>query len=159
MKNHQPLIITLNDALDALIHQSALPPKAQADQLGIGYSRLVACTEDSAEWAYHHTRWVVPQTRMTGNFVLMDYLEQQLGRVGVFLPSLKAGAVPPATFENLPIFICRLMTEIGDVAKVSSEWTADRDLSAADRARIRKEVQDVIQRAVQIEVALTQGGA
>jgi hypothetical protein len=46
------------------------------------------------------------------------------------------------------------MEEIGDVARESRARTGDGVLSPEDRLGIRKEVQDVLQKAAQIDVAL-----
>jgi hypothetical protein len=152
---------TLREALHVMVHESAMPAKQQADELGISYSYLcnAANVHLDGQGFDYQLRHLIPHTRMTDNYAAADFLERAWGRVGVFLPSLKAGAVPPATVENLPTYLCRLMKEIGDVARVSEQRLGDHDLSEEDRVRIRKEVQDVIQKAVQIDVALRGNGA
>ncbi len=147
---------TLRQALYQLVHQSGVSFDRLADAAQVrSPSYLYNASNPNLEEEAHHAqmRWLVPLTQASRNFVVVDFIEQQLGRVGVMLPTVE-GAVAPATPENLPAYVCHLMAEIGDVARESSTRLADGDLSHVDRLQIEKEVRDVLQRAAQILEAL-----
>lgn len=151
---------TLREAFYLLVHQSGVAVDSLAEEVGVkpAYLYNTANLHLEEDGFHPQLRWLIALTRRTNNFIVLDFIEQQVGRVGVFLPTCQ-GAVEPATAENLPAYVCRLMKEIGDVARVSEQRLGDHDLSEEDRVRIRKEVQDVIQKAVQIDVALRGNGA
>lgn len=163
MNSRKPPLIstpaTFREALYLMVEHCGVKVEGQAAHLHVHPSYLynAANPHRDEDGPHYQARLFVPHIQLTQSFVALDWIEQAVGRVAVFLPSATPGAVEPATADNLPTYVCRLMQEIGDVARVSGERLGDRDLSAADRLRIRKEVRDVIQKAVQIDVAL-QGG-
>lgn len=147
---------TLRQALYQLVHQSGVSfdRLAEAAQVKTSSYLYNAANPNLEEEAHHaQMRWLVPLTQTSRNFVVIDFIEHQLGRVGVMLPTVD-GPVAPATPENLPAYVCHLMAEIGDVARESSARLADGDLSHVDRRQIEKEVRDVMQKATQILQAL-----
>ena len=144
---------TLREAIYELVHHSSMPAKAQADELNVSYSYLCNAANPHLEHFEYQLRLLIPQTRMTGNLVVMDFLNWSVGQIGVCRPSC-TGPVSPATAATLPAYVCRLMEEIGDVARESRARTGDGVLSPEDRLGIRKEVQDVLQKAAQIDMAL-----
>lgn len=147
---------TLRQAFYQLVHQSGVSIAALAEAAGIQtLSYLYNAANPNLEGESHRPQlhWLVPLTLKSGNYVVMDFLEHQVGRVGVMLPTVD-GSVAPATPENLPTYVCHLMAEIGDVARESSARLADGDLSHVDRLQIEKEVRDVMQKAAQILVAM-----
>lgn len=147
---------TLRQALYQLVHQSGVSFERLAEAAQVkSPSYLYNASNPNLEEEAHHAqmRWLVPLTLTARNFVVIDFIEQQLGRVGVMLPTVD-GPVAPATLENLPAYVCHLMSEIGDVARESSARLADGDLSHEDRLQLQKEVRDVLQNATQILQAL-----
>ena len=146
---------TLGQALYQLVHNSPQSVAVQAEQLNLSpqFVYNIGNPNLESEGVAYPLKHLIPHTRLTQNFIVLDCLEQQVGRVGVTLPSVE-GAVQPATVDNLPAYICQLMSEIGDVARESAARLADGALSHEDRVRLQKEVQDVLQRAAQIAEAL-----
>jgi hypothetical protein len=144
---------TLRESLYALVHRSEMPAKEQADFLGVSYSYLCNAANPNLDVCEYQLRLLPQHSLRTKNPVVLDFLEWSAGRVVVDLPAV-TGLVRPATAETLPGFVCRLMKEIGDVVKESGERCADADLNQEDKRQIRKEVEDVIQKATQIRAAL-----
>lgn len=146
---------TLGQALYQLVHNSPQSVAVQAERLNLSpqFVYNIGNPNLETEGVAYPLKHLLPHTALTMNFVVLDFIEQQLGRVGVTLPSIE-GVVQPATADNLPAYICGLMSEIGDVARESSARLADGALSHEDRVQLQKEVQDVLQRAAQIAEAL-----
>jgi hypothetical protein len=151
---------TLGQALYHLVHHSPQSVAAQAEQLHLSPQFIynIGNPNLEVEGVAYPLKHLVPHTRLTRNFVVVDFIESQLGRVGVFLPSVE-GVVAPATAENLPASVCRLMQEIGDVARESTQRLHDRELSHEDRLQLQKEVHDVLQLAAQILAALKEAAS
>ena len=142
-------ISTLDDAIYDLIHHSKVPAKAQAEALGISYSRLVNCPIEAAESAFHHTRWLVPQTQCAGNFVAVDYIEQMLGRVAVpIVPKLNGDH--PASIHTVSMQVLAIAKEMGEAAAEIRKSLKDETLSPDEATRCRKEVWDLIQAAATV---------
>lgn len=143
MENTKP-VITLADALYALIHHSNVPAKAQAEALGVSYSRLVNTALESAETFHHHTRWLIPQTKLTGNYVALDYIERSLGRIAFDLPKIRGGCTALATD------LMRATRELGQMAGALETAIADGCMSREEAARCAQECDDVIRQAAVI---------
>ncbi len=139
-------IQTLEDALYDLTHHSDVPAKAQAEALGVSYQRLVnSCVGSSSETAHHPTRFIVPQTLLTRNYVLLDYIERQVGRVAFTLPEVQMND----TAENCRVRIMRITRELGDVAGTAEKGFADDGrLSLKEKAACEKEAYDLVVEAV-----------
>lgn len=143
MKKDRP-IETLEDAVYDLIHNSSLPAKAQAEMLGVSYTRLVNSCLPSAETAHHHTRWIAPQTLATRNYALLDYLERLCGRVAIPLPDVSAPKEP----EQYRAEMMRIARELGELAGVTEANLKDGRFTRDERAKNRKEAWDLIIQAV-----------
>lgn len=141
-------IETLDDAIYSLVHHSDLPAKAQADVLGVSYSRLVNSCIESAEWAHHHTRWIVPQTLATRNFLLLDYLEMRVGRVAV--PVTHQGDLyrTAGLTSSVSGDMLQIATEMGEAAAAIQQCIRDGRLTIGEAKRCRKELWDLVRAAV-----------
>ena len=138
-------IETLEDAVYDLIHNSDMPAKVQAEVMGVSYSRLINSCLSCAETAHHHTRWIIPQTQATRNFVLMDYLERMLGRVALPIPTTAVPEDPEAYRAGM----LKIAKELGDLAGVcESGLSMDKYFDQQERAWIKKEAWDLIVQAV-----------
>lgn len=142
-------ILTLEDAIYDLIHHSTVPAKAQAEALGISYSRLVNCPIEAAESAFHHTRWLVPQTQLTGNTVAVDYIERMLGRVAVPVTP-KLNGDHSASIHTVSLQTLAVAKEMGEAAAEIRKSLKDQTLTASEATRCRKEVWDLIQAAATV---------
>ena len=144
MKKDRP-IDTLEDAVYELIHSSVVPAKAQAEHLGVSYTRLLNSCLESAETAFHHTRWIIPQTLATRNFVLLDYLEMRCGRVAFTLPEIEAPKDP----EKYRAALMQITAELGEAAGILEKGLAvDGELNRREKATARQEAWDVVIKAL-----------
>lgn len=141
-------IDSLNDAIYDMVHHSSMPAKAQSDLLGVSYSRLANSCIESAEWAHHHTRWVVPQTLGTRNYILLDYLEMQVGRVAVPVsnqPDLFRSSALTSSISSDMLMVAK---ELGEAASAIQQSIRDGQLTISEAKRCRKELWDLVRAAV-----------
>lgn len=144
MKNDRP-IDTLEDALYALIHRTSMSAKAQAELLGVSYTRLVNTCLESAETAFHHTRWIIPQTLATRDFVLLDYLEMRCGRVAFSLPAVEVFRNP----EDYRAGLMKVAQEVGETAGAMEKGlSGDNSFTPLEKARTRQEAWDIVVQAL-----------
>ena len=85
------MITTLKEALHEVIENSAIPPKALAEELGISYSYLMNSGNSELPEFRFQARFLIPLTRLTGDFTAIDHIEHSLGRVAFKLPAAVAG--------------------------------------------------------------------
>lgn len=143
MKTDRP-VDTLEDAIYALTHGSKMPAKAQAELLGVSYTRLSNSCHESSETAFHHPRFIIPQTLATRNFVLLDYLERSCGRVAFPLPEVAA----PKDAEQYRAALMQVAKELGEAAGELEAGLADHYLSPREKAMARQEAWDIVVKAL-----------
>lgn len=79
-------------AVRALVHDSALPPKAIADECGIRYGYLMRAADDQQDDVQFQARWIAPVTKAAQNDVLIRAIAVECG--GVFVRVARPGARP-----------------------------------------------------------------
>lgn len=77
---------TLKDSLYETIHNSGIPMKRLSDQLGISYSYLANAGNPNLEEFNFQLKHLMPLINATGNYAVLDYLENACGRVAFVLP-------------------------------------------------------------------------
>lgn len=83
---------TQKDALHEMIHESGIPVKELAELLGVGYGYLIRMAlpdarESETGSGCSFPLWLlVPAIRNTGNFVVLDQMEESVGRVAFAVP-------------------------------------------------------------------------
>lgn len=81
----------LGQAIYCLVHHSMLPAKQIAERLGVSYTYLLDAANPDRDEHQFQARWILPATLLAGNFVILDYLERQTGRVAIALPPAAPG--------------------------------------------------------------------
>ena len=138
---------TLKDAVDFVIHHSPIPPKAQAAELNVPLSLFYGYA-DHAQPDHYPARLIVPHARCTGNPAVLQFLNHQLGYVGVSLRELRVaegGASQLALFTQTMLGIAK---EMGEVAGAITHSLKDGKLTEREARTCRKECWEVIDKAV-----------
>lgn len=136
---------TLRQALYQLVHQSTLTVEQQADQLGLSPSYIYNAANPNLDDAFHYQlRHLIPHTKLTGNPCVVNFIEQQLGRVAVPVVQ-QMELYRPASMR---IDLLGVATEFGEAAAALKKALADGKMTPAETKRFRKELWDVIQEAV-----------
>ena len=79
--------LTLRAAVQSVIHDSSVPIALQAEELGVSYGYLTGAANPEIDRIRFAARLVVPITRITGNYTILDTMEASLGRVAFTLPN------------------------------------------------------------------------
>ena len=110
---------TLRDALHESVHNGGVPMKRLADQLGISYSYLANAANPNLDDFNFQLRHLMPLINATGNYAVLDHLENACGRVAFCLP--QAGK------DHLEITqgLLELVGRMGDLSHKMREILAD----------------------------------
>lgn len=143
---------TLREALYPLVHHSPLSVEQQADQLGLSPSYIYNAANPNLDndGFHYQLRHLVPHTKLTGNTVVVDFIERQLGRVAVPVQD----SIAPLSPDHARMDLLAITKELGDVASVMQASLADDALTAAEGRKVRKELWDLITEAVKLHEAL-----
>lgn len=123
----------LQEAVRQLIHSSSVPPKAIAEDAGMPLKALYDIASPDRPQLLPLS-CVVRLTRAAQNYVLLDYLESKVGRIGIPLPT----DAPRSLAETAALF-----REMGEFVEQLA-LLSDGALTRADAERIRREGLDVI---------------
>jgi hypothetical protein len=137
--------MTLKDCLYRTLHQNHKPLKAIAEELSMSVSYLTRTAlpdqeeSDTGSGCNFPLKKLIPLVHATGDFTVLDFIEQSLGRMSVVLPD------PSANISD----ICRLtMTSVREFGHMMSEiesGIADGKITERERERILKEGHEAIQ--------------
>lgn len=83
--------ITLKEALHDSIMKSGVPIRKLHVQLGISYGYLANAANPCLDNFHFQLRHLIPLINATGDFTVLDYLEQECGRVAFALPTSSRG--------------------------------------------------------------------
>ena len=111
--------MTLKDALHDSIANSGVPMKRLSDHLGISYSYLANAANHNLEDFHFQLRHLLPLINATGNYAVLDFLENACGRVAFLLPEVEKNHVEITT-GLLDIF-----TAMGDLSQKMRAILAD----------------------------------
>ncbi|WP_305043875.1 phage regulatory CII family protein [Geoalkalibacter sp.] len=78
---------TYNEAVYAVVHGSGVPIKQLAARAGIAESTLYNCANPNMEEPALARKHIIPLTLATRNFEILDFFEEQCGRVAYELPA------------------------------------------------------------------------
>jgi len=117
---------TYDEAVYEVVHHSNVPPKQIADYLGIGESTLYNAANPHLNETSLSRKHIVPITRRTRNFAILDYFEHACGRVAFEVPA--AGG----TFTDVTREVSALAREFGELlatiaAALEDNGRIDRD--------------------------------
>lgn len=85
--NGSKIPTTYDESVYELVHRSDIPPKLIADHLGIGESTLYNAANPNNEETSLARKHIIPATRFTRNFGILDYFEHACGRVAFEIPT------------------------------------------------------------------------
>jgi len=147
---------TLGQALYCLVHDSRHSVAAQAEQLHLSpqFVYNIGNPNLESEGVAYPLKHLIPHTRLTGNFVVLDFIEAQLGRVGIPLPAHEGAGEGAVT----PMCVLRLTAEFGDVARAFEHSLQDGQFSAAEVAACKKELYELGQKVAELLAKLEQEG-
>jgi hypothetical protein len=136
---------TLKDCLYATIHRNRKPLKAIAEELGMSENYLTRSAlpdleeSETGSGCRFPLKKLVPLIRATGDFSVLDHIEDSLGRVAIPIPKA-AGA--SAEIVRLTM---KSVKEFGELMSVLDDSIADGRLTGEEIARLRSESYDAIQ--------------
>jgi hypothetical protein len=121
---------TLRDALHETVHNGGVPMKRLSDQLGISYSYLANAANPNLDDFNFQLRHVMPLINATGNYAVLDHLENACGRVAFCLP--QAGK------DHLEITqgLLELVGRMGDLSHKMREILADGKVDEQEYKRV-----------------------
>ncbi len=136
---------TLKQALYRLVHQSSLTVEQQAEQLGLSPSYVYNAANPNLDETHHYQlRHLIPHTTLTRNLCVVDFIEQQLGRVAV--PVVQQMDLFRSTAVRIDLL--SVATEFGEAAASLKRGLADGNLTPTETKLFRKELWDLIREAV-----------
>lgn len=138
---------TLKDAVDFVIHHSPIAPKAQAAELNVSLSLFYGYA-DHAQPDHYPARLIVPHARCTGNAAVLQFLNHQLGYVGVRLADLRLAADPGKQLGLFQQTMLAVVREMGEAAGAIERSLKDGKLTEREARVCRKECLDLIDHAV-----------
>jgi hypothetical protein len=126
---------SLEDALHAVVYESALPAKAIASAIGVRYGYLVEAANPNREDTHFQVRWVPPITNASGNDALIRFLAHACG--GAFI-RLNAGAA----FNERTASVLK---ETADYLQTVAVAEADGTVTADEASEARKQADEAIE--------------
>jgi hypothetical protein len=138
---------SLKDALHQTIHRHPkLSVAAIAEEIGMAESYLYrAALPDpdtdgpDASGVRFPLKKLVPLIRATKNFITLDYMERQLGRVAIPLPET------PESLNDLHAKVTAAISEFSDVMKKYASSIADGKISHKEAEELECEAYEAIQ--------------
>jgi hypothetical protein len=133
---------TLKDSLYEVVHNPTKPIKVLADELGISYSYLANAANPNLEDFNFQLRHLIPLIKSTGNFAVLDFIENALGRVALSLP--KADPTVPEIHSSL----FRSIESFGVLAKHAAAAVDDGKITRKEFVQLDRDGFDLIKRVV-----------
>ena len=122
--------ITLKDALHDTIHNSGVPIKRLSDQVGISYSYLTNAGNPNLEEFNFQLKHLMPLINATGNYAVLDYLENACGRVAFVLPDAATNHI------EINQGLLDLFGRMGDLAHQMRDILADGEVNDHEYRRV-----------------------
>ena len=144
------MLTSLRDALHENIHDSGVPIKKLADDLGISYSYLANAGNPNLDEFHFQLRHLIPLMKATGNMTALDFLEHSMGRV--------AFRIPQAEGEHLPVTtnLLQIIKHVGDLSGKIEEALADNQIQKHEAKDIEPLIFELIKHMVQLMTTLTE---
>lgn len=119
---------TYDEAVYDMVHKSNVFPKQLADALGIGESTLYNAANPHMPETSLARKHIIPATRLTKNFAILDYMEHACGRVAFEIPKVgnsfsEVAMEAAAATEHFGALLRRLGEALGNDGRVDlGEW-------------------------------------
>ena len=150
--------MTLKDCLYQTLHRNKKPLKLIAEEVGMSENYLYRAALPDLDESETGTgcrfplNKLIPVTRSTDDFTVLDFIEHSLGRVAFPLPA------PNSNLSDA----CRLtmisVREFGQLMAEMEVAMADGAICETEKTRIRKEGYDAVQAIVNLLKNLENGG-
>ena len=146
---------TLKDCLYRTIHRNHKPLKAIAEEIGMAESYLTRSAlpdpdeSDTGTGCRFPLKKLIPLIHATGDFAVLDHIEQSLGRVAVALP-----ASGRRELKDICRLTLRAVREFGELMAAIEKSMADDLITAGELERIRKEGYGAVQAIMTLISAL-----
>lgn len=128
------MIAGLFNAIRSLVHDSAIPPKAIADECGIRYGYLMRAADEHQDDVQFQARWIGPVTRSAKNDVLIKFLAADCG--GVFVRLDRSGQMDAQTAKSL--------REFGEYLAAVADAQTDRKVTPEEFHRLKSQAHEAI---------------
>lgn len=138
---------TLKDALADVVLHSAIPPKAQADELGESLSTVYRWGDAHQPDCHPPITKIIPHARCTGNLSLIRFLARRVDCVVIELRDLRPSRSGRPCAESVAAHMAEIVVEMGELAAQLKHSFSDKRMSEAEARRSRKECEDVVDRA------------
>ena len=122
--------LTLRDALHETVHNGGVPIKQLHERLGISYSYLASAANPNLEEFNFQLRHLMPLINATGNYAVLDYLENACGRVAFALPDTMANCV------EITSGLLELISKIGMLSSEINSILADGKVEDHEYKRV-----------------------
>jgi len=145
---YHKLVKTLKQATyDTIHHHPTLSVEAIAEQMGMSASYLYrSATLDpdtdgpDASGVRFPLKQLIPLTRVTGDYQVLDLIEFTLGRIAIPLPQPGKGSTTDMQTKAL-----NAVVEFGDLIREINFSITDGNISEEDRRRIEREGREAVQ--------------
>ena len=148
---------TLGQALYCLVHDSPQSVKAQAELLNLSSQFVynIGNPNLEADGVAYPLKHLIPHTQLTQNFVVVDFIEQALGRVGIPLPAHEGAGEGAVT----PMCVLALAKEFGDAVRALEQALAnDGQVRGGEVVECRRELYELLQKGTELWARLHEEG-
>lgn len=121
-------------AVHALVHDSAIPPKAIAEECGIRYGYLMRAADPNEDDVQFQARWIAPATKAAKNDVLVKAIAQECG--GVFYRLWPNGTIDTQAARSLK--------EFGEYIASVADAHTDRTVTPEEFHRAKAQAHEAI---------------
>jgi len=127
-----------NEAVYEVVHNSGIPIKQLAAQLGIASATLYNCANPNMDEPALARKHIIPLTLATRNFAILDYFEHTCGRIAYELPRVDA------SFGEVAGEVSNITREFGEVLeRIAAALQNDGRIDRTELAAIRQECLDL----------------
>ncbi len=142
--------LTLRDALHETVHNGGVPIKQLHERLGISYSYLANAANPNLEEFNFQLRHLMPLINATGNYAVLDYLENACGRVAFSLPEVGK--------DNLEITqgLLELVGRMGDLSHEMRNILADGLIEEHEYRRVEPVFFDLLREIASLMASTAQ---
>lgn len=131
----------LKSAIYEVLHRSKKSIVTIAKETGIGANHLERSTLHKPQGCNFQLEWIPLVTASTGNYLILDTLEQYVGRVGIPLPPSSGASAADICRQSM-----RAMKEFGElIAVIEKGLKKDDRIDPDESARIQREGYQALQ--------------
>ena len=140
--------LTLKDVLHRVIFENDLTPRQMAEQLGVSYSMLTNAANPELDSFKFAARHVIPLTKLTKDFRLLDFMEASCGRVAFSLPEI------PKRSQEIDRLVANNVQLFGNVLADIGLALEDGRIDGFEIKRIEADLLDQVRTAMALLEAL-----